>query len=145
MVKIDLKGVAKVQAKGRVYYYAWRGGPRLCGDLGSPEFIASFNQAIENRKMPDSRRFYSLVVLYKSSSEISSWPHRLSATGPLGSIASLSTSVTLVLLNLIAQKKSGPSSASGAASGPIDPAPPTTECKFFLASFPMLLSSAKLP
>jgi integrase len=69
MVKIDLKGVAKVQAKGRVYYYAWRGGPRLCGDLGSPELIASFNQAIENRKMPDSRRFYSLVVLYKSSSE----------------------------------------------------------------------------
>jgi integrase len=69
MVKVDLKGVAKVRAKGRVYYYAWRGGPRLCGEPGSPEFIASFNQAIENRRMPDSERFRSLVVLYKSSSE----------------------------------------------------------------------------
>jgi integrase len=69
MAKVDLKGVARVRAKGRVYYYAWRGGPRLCGEPGSPEFIASFNQAIENRRIPDSGRFHSLVVLYKSSSE----------------------------------------------------------------------------
>jgi hypothetical protein len=27
--------------------------------------IASFNQAIENRRMPDSERFHSRVVLYK--------------------------------------------------------------------------------
>jgi hypothetical protein len=36
MVKIDLKGIAKVTAKGRIYYYAWRGGPRLNGKPGSP-------------------------------------------------------------------------------------------------------------
>jgi hypothetical protein len=46
MVKINLKGVAKVTAKGKVYWYAWRGGPRLRGLPDSPEFIASFNEAI---------------------------------------------------------------------------------------------------
>jgi hypothetical protein len=40
MVKVDLKGIAKVRAKGRTYYYAWRGGPRLYGEPGSPEFMA---------------------------------------------------------------------------------------------------------
>jgi hypothetical protein len=33
MVKIDLKGIAKVSAQGGDYYYAWRGGPRLRGAL----------------------------------------------------------------------------------------------------------------
>jgi len=41
MVKVDLKGIAKTKAKGRTYYYAWRGGPRLRGEPGSTEFIAS--------------------------------------------------------------------------------------------------------
>jgi hypothetical protein len=27
------------------YWYAWRNGPRLRGQPGTPEFIASFNQA----------------------------------------------------------------------------------------------------
>ena len=41
MVEVALKGVFKVKAKGRVYYYAWRGGPRLTGEPGSPEFVSS--------------------------------------------------------------------------------------------------------
>ena len=39
MVKFDLKGVFKATAKGRTYWYAWRGpplGPRLRGEPGSP-------------------------------------------------------------------------------------------------------------
>jgi integrase len=67
MVKIDLQGIAKVTAKGRVYYYAWRGGPRLRGKPGSPEFIASYNEAHENRRTLDDGRFRSLVVLYRAS------------------------------------------------------------------------------
>src|ERR1700745_3400147 len=69
MVRIDLKGITKVPAKGRTYYYAWRGGPRLRGEPGSPEFLASFNEAHENRRAPDPERFRSLVVLYKASPE----------------------------------------------------------------------------
>jgi integrase len=69
MVKIDLRGIAKVKAKGHVYYYAWRKGPRLRGEPGSPEFMASYNEAIENRRAPDKDRFRSLVALYKGSDD----------------------------------------------------------------------------
>jgi len=69
MVKIDLKGIAKVKAKGREYHYAWRGGPRLRGKPGSPEFVASYNQAIEDRRTPDTSRFRSLVTTYKTSGD----------------------------------------------------------------------------
>jgi len=69
MVKVDLKGIAKVTTKGRTYYYAWRGGPRLGGEPGSPEFHASYNEAIESRRTPEPGRFKSLVVLYKASAD----------------------------------------------------------------------------
>jgi integrase len=67
MVKVDLKGIAKVTAKGHTYYYAWRGGPRLRGKPGSPEFIDSFNEACEERRTKDDGRFRSLVVAYRAS------------------------------------------------------------------------------
>src|SRR5215470_4301034 len=69
MVKVDLKGIAKVTAKGRTYYYAWRGGPRVRGEPGSPEFMASYNQAIEDLRTPEPGRFRSLVTLYKASGD----------------------------------------------------------------------------
>jgi integrase len=66
MVRVDLKGIAKVTAKGRTYWYAWRGGPRLGGEPGSPEFMASYNEAIESCRLPDPARFRSLVTLYRA-------------------------------------------------------------------------------
>jgi integrase len=69
MVRIDLKGIAKVKAKGRTYYYAWRGGPRLHGEPGSPEFIGSYNEAIEQRRAPDKNRFRFIVTDYKGSTD----------------------------------------------------------------------------
>ena len=69
MVKVDLKGVAKVTAKGRAYWYAWRGGPRLSGEPGSPEFIASYNEAIEQRRTPGKNRFRFVIADYKASGE----------------------------------------------------------------------------
>jgi integrase len=67
MVKVELRGIAKTKAKGRTYYYAWRGGPRLRGEPGSPEFHLSYNDAIESRRTPEPGRFKSLVVLYRAS------------------------------------------------------------------------------
>ena len=52
MVRVDLKGIAKVRAKGRTYWHAWRGGPRLHGEPGSPQFVAAYNKAIEDLKTP---------------------------------------------------------------------------------------------
>jgi hypothetical protein len=69
MVKVDLKGIFKVRAKGRVYYYAWRGGPPLRGEPGSPEFMASYNEAIEQRRTPDKNRFRFVIANYKASGE----------------------------------------------------------------------------
>jgi integrase len=69
MVNIELKGIAKVTAKGRTYWYAWRGGPRLRGEPGSPEFMASYNDAIAERRTPDKSRFRAVVTLYKASAE----------------------------------------------------------------------------
>ena len=40
MVKRDVKGIAKVTAKGRVYWYAWRerGAPKIHGEYGTADF-----------------------------------------------------------------------------------------------------------
>lgn len=69
MVKVDLKGIAKVRAKGHTYYYAWRGGPRLRGEPGSPEFIASYNEAVEQLRALDKSRFRFVVADYKGSAD----------------------------------------------------------------------------
>ena len=69
MVTVKLKGVAKVTAKGRAYWYAWRGGPRLVGEPGSPEFHASYIEAHEALRAPDPGRFRSLVVAYRRSDQ----------------------------------------------------------------------------
>jgi integrase len=69
MVKVELKGIAKVTSKGRTYYYAWRGGPRLRGEPGSPEFMASYHEAHQDRRAPDPARFRSIVTLYKASKD----------------------------------------------------------------------------
>jgi hypothetical protein len=37
-----------------LYYYAWRSGPKLRGEPGSPEFINSYNDAIASQKRPVS-------------------------------------------------------------------------------------------
>ena len=69
MVRVELKGIAKVEAKGRTYWYAWRGGPRLRGEPGSPEFVASYNDAVEQHRTPDKSRFRFVVSDYKSSAD----------------------------------------------------------------------------
>ena len=69
MVKVELRGIHKLNIKGKRYYYAWRGGPRLRSEPGSPEFMASYNQAVEERRTPEPGRFKSLVVLYRASQD----------------------------------------------------------------------------
>jgi integrase len=72
VTRYPLKGVHKVTAKGRDYYYAWKGpplGPRLRGDPGSPEFHASYVEAHETLRAPDTDRFRSLIVAYKASAD----------------------------------------------------------------------------
>jgi len=66
-MRVNLKGVHTIKANGKTYRYAWRGGPRLRGEPGTPEFVASYNEAVEGRRAPDTSRFKALVTLYRAS------------------------------------------------------------------------------
>lgn len=50
-------------ANGRqiTYRYAWRAGPRLQGAPGSPEFIASYHEAVAARIRPSGNDLSSLL------------------------------------------------------------------------------------
>jgi integrase len=74
MVRIRLKGVnhaTKRLADGtlRTYWYAWRGGPLLRGKPGTPEFIASYNEAVARMAMPVEGVLLSLLQGYQASGE----------------------------------------------------------------------------
>ena len=66
-MKVELRGIHKLTAKGRTYYLRLARRPTLRGEPASPEFMASYNEAIESRRTPEPGRFKSLVVLYRAS------------------------------------------------------------------------------
>ncbi len=67
MVTVRLKGVHVVKASGKAYHYAWRGGPRLPGAPGSPEYVGAFNAAHAARKAPVKGTLKELVTRYRTS------------------------------------------------------------------------------
>ena len=67
MVTVRLKHVHSVKSGGRVYHYAWRGGPRLAGVVGSPEFVASFHAAHAARKAPVTGTLKEVLTRYRAS------------------------------------------------------------------------------
>ena len=56
VAKVELKGVHAVRSKGRLYYYAWRGGPRLEGEPGSIEFLRGYQGAWRAERRRRTRR-----------------------------------------------------------------------------------------
>lgn len=68
-MRVRLKGIATSYAKGKVYYYAWRGGPRLRGEPGSADFVASYNEAVAARKTPPAGNIFALVAAFKKAEE----------------------------------------------------------------------------
>lgn len=67
MVMVELKGLHIVKAKGKTYVYAWRGGPAIKAELGTPEFQEAYNEAVASHRLPDGGKFRSVVNLYKAS------------------------------------------------------------------------------
>lgn len=69
MATIELRGVYKVTSKGRTYWYAWkgRGAPRLKGEPGSPEFVASLKAAHDARRIGDDKKTKALVAMFRQS------------------------------------------------------------------------------
>lgn len=76
VTRVRLKGLnrnTKRLADGTsvTYWYAWKGGPRLPGQPGSPEFMKAYNEAVADRKTPTGETLRTLVMLYKGSPEFS--------------------------------------------------------------------------
>ena len=68
-MRVRLRGLKQVRAKladGTVatYFYAWRGGPRLPGKPGDPDFIAAYNAAVSARasERPNNGRTLSKIL-----------------------------------------------------------------------------------
>jgi integrase len=63
----------------KIYWYAWRGGPRLVGELGTPEFIASYNAAIATKTPAPEGRLLGLSQAYQRSQDFLSLRERTRA------------------------------------------------------------------
>lgn len=73
-MRVRLKGInrkAKRLADGSTvtYYYAWKGGPRLRGEPGTPEFMASYQEAVMKRREPARGTLQSILNGYQASQD----------------------------------------------------------------------------
>lgn len=73
-MRTRLKGINTVRRRlsgGRVvtYYYAWKGGPRLPGKPGSPEFVAAFNEAAARKTDRYSGLLQSVLNAFQDSAD----------------------------------------------------------------------------
>jgi integrase len=73
-MRIELKGLYwtyAVLADGtkKFYYYAWKNGPRLAGEYGSPEFVASFNAAVVSKVAAPEGRLLAALQGYQKSTD----------------------------------------------------------------------------
>ena len=73
-MRVHLKGLNSRRFKRAdgtlvTYYYAWKGGPRLPGQPGSPEFIAAFNEAVSRKRQPPAGVLLSIMQGYQVSSD----------------------------------------------------------------------------
>ena len=80
-MRLRIKGIHKVKAKlasGKraTYYYAWRGGPRLEGEPGSPEFMASYNTAITRKRARNEDLLISVLDRFEESTDFANLAER---------------------------------------------------------------------
>jgi integrase len=73
-MRIRLKGInraTKVLADGtlKTYWYAWRNGPLLRGEPGTPEFVASYNEACASKARPVEGVLSSILRRYVESED----------------------------------------------------------------------------
>jgi integrase len=73
-MRVRLKGINSYTARladgtRRTYWYVWKGGPRLKGEPGTPEFIASYNEAAAQKIETPSGWLLSLLQSYQASDD----------------------------------------------------------------------------
>jgi integrase len=68
VIELELPHLHKVKAKGRLYFYAWRGGPRIDVDPADGEtFAAEYKALHAARKGGDKSKISGLIVDWKAS------------------------------------------------------------------------------
>jgi integrase len=73
-LRVALKGIHRVKARlaigeTRLYFYAWRGGPRIDAVPGTPEFIRQYHEAHASQRKPKSGTLMTLIAEFKASPE----------------------------------------------------------------------------
>ena len=73
-MRVRLKGINSITKKladgtRRTYWYAWKGGPALRGEPGTPEFIASYNAATAAKVVPPRGTLLSVLQGYQASED----------------------------------------------------------------------------
>ena len=73
-MRIRLKGINSITKRladrtTRTYRYAWKGGPPLRGEPGTPEFIASYNEAVARKVVPPRGTLLSVLQGYQASDD----------------------------------------------------------------------------
>ncbi len=83
-MRVNLKGIHSAHvtlADGaeKIYWYAWRKGPRLRGEPGSPDFIASYNEAVARRAPTPEGKLQTLIDKFQTSGEFTTLRPRTKA------------------------------------------------------------------
>jgi integrase len=73
-MRIRLKGINSITKRladgtRRTYWYAWKSGPALRGEPGTPEFVHSYNEAIARKITPPQGMLLSILQGYQASAE----------------------------------------------------------------------------
>jgi integrase len=73
-MRVRLKGInwsIKKLADGtsKIYWYAWKGGPRIDAEPGTPEFMRIYNEAVASYRKREAETFTSLIDYFKDCSE----------------------------------------------------------------------------
>src|SRR4029450_4940760 len=73
-MRVRLKGINSITKRladgtDRTYWYAWKGGPPLRGEPGTPEFVHSYNEAIATKAATPQGMLLSVLQSYQASGE----------------------------------------------------------------------------
>ena len=71
-MRIRLKGINSITKRladgtRRTYWYAWKGGPPLRGEPGTPEFVHSYNEAIARKVVPPRGTLLSVMQSFATA------------------------------------------------------------------------------
>ncbi|WP_247321154.1 hypothetical protein [Bradyrhizobium sp. 141] len=73
-MRVNLKGIHKVKVtlssgEPKTYYYAYRGGPQIKAEPGTPDFVQQYQEAHSNLRQPRAGTFMSIIARYEAAPE----------------------------------------------------------------------------